>query len=73
MFNSKIKIYIFQKNFARSQSSIQMAKQNLTSFGQRGKLSHYLKLNTTLNILVLLFTTKFVVVKIIAYVKPSET
>ena len=42
-----------------------MVKSNLTSFGQRGKLSHYLKLKVTLNILVVLFTTESVVVEII--------
>ena len=56
---------IFQESFARSYSFIVMEKLNLTSFGQRGKLSHYSKLKITLNILAVLYTKDFVVVDII--------
>ena len=56
---------MFQKRFGRSYSFIQMVKSNLTSLGQRAKLSHYLKLKVKLNTLVVLFSTEFVVVEII--------
>ena len=63
---SQIKINIFQKRFARSYSFIQMVKSNLTSLGQRAKLSHYLKLKVKLNILVVLYIKEFAVVHIVA-------
>ena len=53
------KMNTFQKSFVRS--FIQMQNSNLTSFGQREKLSHYLKLNISLNILVVLYIKEFVV------------
>ena len=46
-------------------SQIKMNTNGTVKFGQRGKLSHYLKLKITLNILVVLFTKEFVVVEII--------
>ena len=41
-----------------------MKKLNLTSFGLRRKLSHYLKLKITVNILVVLYTIELVVAEI---------
>ena len=40
-----------------------MAKLNLTSFGRPKKLSHYLRLKITLNILVVSYTKEFAILQ----------
>ena len=51
-----------------------MVKLNLTSFGKRKKishyLSHYLRLKIMLSILGVPYTKEFVVVEIVTLVKP---
>lgn len=49
---------------------MQMIKLNLTLFGQRRKLSYYLRLKITLNILDVSYTKESVAVKIITLMKP---
>ena len=46
-----------------------MAKLNLTSFGRPKKLSHYLRLKITLNILVVSYTKEFAVLDLVMLVK----
>ena len=46
-----------------------MTKLNLTSFGRPKKLSHYLRLKITLNILVVSYTKEFAVLDLVMLVK----